>query len=41
VLSYAGTVTVTAIVDPDQLPDLDVLLAGLRDELDVLAALEP
>jgi diacylglycerol O-acyltransferase len=41
VLSYAGTLTVTAIVDPDQLPDLDVLLAGLRDELDVLAALEP
>ncbi|WP_299926854.1 wax ester/triacylglycerol synthase domain-containing protein [uncultured Nocardioides sp.] len=41
VLSYAGTVTVTAIVDPDHVPDLDELLAGLRDELDVLAALEP
>ena len=41
VLSYAGTVTVTAIVDPDRFPDLDVLLAGLRDELDVLTSLEP
>lgn len=41
VLSYAGTVTVTVIVDPDHVPDLDELLAGLRDELDVLAALEP
>lgn len=41
VLSYAGTVTVTAIVDPDRFRDLDVLLAGLRDELDEFAALEP
>ncbi|NPC41648.1 wax ester/triacylglycerol synthase domain-containing protein [Nocardioides sp. zg-1230] len=41
VLSYAGTVTVTAVVDPDGFPDLDVLLAGLRDELGVIAGLEP
>jgi hypothetical protein len=41
VLSYAGTVTVTAIVDPDGFPELDVLLAGLRDELEVLTGLTP
>lgn len=41
VLSYAGTVTVTAIVDPDRFPDLDGLLAGLRDELDAITGLEP
>lgn len=41
VLSYAGTVSVTAIVDLDGFPDLDLLLAGLRDELDVLTRLEP
>ncbi len=41
VLSYAGTVTVTAIVDPDGFPDLDVLLAGLRDELDMIGSPEP
>ncbi|MGB8386037.1 MAG: wax ester/triacylglycerol synthase domain-containing protein, partial [Dermatophilaceae bacterium] len=29
VLSYAGTVSVTAIVDPDHFPELDELAAGL------------
>lgn len=33
-LTYAGTMTVTVIVDPDRFPDLDTLTAGLRAELD-------
>lgn len=32
-VSYAGTLTVAASVDVDQLPEVDVLVAGLRDEL--------
>jgi hypothetical protein len=34
VLSYAGTVTISAVVDPDHFPDIDVLTDGLRQELD-------
>lgn len=33
-LTYAGTMTITAIVDPDLFSDLDTLTAGLRTELD-------
>jgi hypothetical protein len=36
VLSYAGTLTLTAIVDPDHFPDLGILTDGLRAELDVI-----
>ncbi|HSE08953.1 MAG TPA: wax ester/triacylglycerol synthase domain-containing protein [Nocardioidaceae bacterium] len=36
VLTYAGTVTVSAIVDPDHFPDLDVLDEALRVELDLV-----
>jgi WS/DGAT/MGAT family acyltransferase len=35
-LSYAGTLTVTVIADPDQLPDLAVLIDALQTELDAL-----
>jgi hypothetical protein len=38
VLSYAGTVTITAIVDPDRFPDLSTLTEGLRAELALLTA---
>ena len=37
-MSYAGGFTITAIADGDTYPDLDVLAAGLRGDLDVLAA---
>jgi WS/DGAT/MGAT family acyltransferase len=33
-LSYAGTLTVTLIVDPDHVPDLDLLARALQGELD-------
>ncbi|MEV0831077.1 wax ester/triacylglycerol synthase domain-containing protein [Nonomuraea rubra] len=33
ILSYAGTVAITVIADPDNVPDLDELIAYLRDEL--------
>jgi hypothetical protein len=36
VLSYAGVVTIAAIVDPDHFPDLDVLVEGLRAETDLI-----
>lgn len=36
VLSYAGTLGVTVIADPQSCPDLPVLAAALQDELDVL-----
>ena len=36
VLSYAGTLTLTAIVDPDHFPDLDTLTDALRAELDLI-----
>jgi len=37
VLSYAGTLTVTVIVDPDHFPDLDTLTDALRAELDLIS----
>jgi hypothetical protein len=37
VLSYAGTLVVTVVADPQHCPDLPVLVAHLRDELDRLA----
>jgi len=37
-LSYAGTLTVTAVADPDQLPDLSVLIDAVQTELDGLSA---
>jgi len=36
VLSYAGEVTIAAVVDPDHFPDLDVLVEGLRVEADLI-----
>ena len=33
VLSYAGTVWLTVLSDPDQAPDVDTLTAALRQEL--------
>jgi hypothetical protein len=38
VLSYAGTLTVSAIADPDRVPDLDVLTGALREELAACSA---
>jgi hypothetical protein len=35
-LSYAGTLTITVIADPDAVPDLPDLAAALRAELDGL-----
>ncbi|MGY1734978.1 wax ester/triacylglycerol synthase domain-containing protein [Geodermatophilus sp. SYSU D00684] len=40
-LSYAGTLTVTAVVDPDRVPDLPVLTAALRDQLAALVTPAP
>ncbi len=37
VLSYAGTVTITAVADPDTVPDLPDLTTALRTELAALA----
>jgi hypothetical protein len=37
VFSYAGTLTITTVADPDQFPDLDVLTDALRAELDLIA----
>jgi diacylglycerol O-acyltransferase len=37
-ISYAGTVTVTAVADPDRCPDLGFLAQALQGELDVLCA---
>jgi len=39
VLSYAGTLTLTAVIDPDHFPDLGALTGALRDELDRIACL--
>lgn len=36
VLSYAGTLTLTATADPDHFPDLDTLTDALRAELDLI-----
>ncbi len=38
VLSYAGTLAITIIADPDACPDLDEVRAALQRELDQLAA---
>lgn len=40
VLSYAGTLTVTAVVDPEHFPDLDTLTGALRSELDLVTRLD-
>jgi WS/DGAT/MGAT family acyltransferase len=37
VLTYNGTLTITAIVDPEHFPDLETLADGLRTELDLVA----
>jgi diacylglycerol O-acyltransferase len=36
-LSYAGTLTVSLIADPDRMPDLPLLVTALQAELDTLA----
>jgi hypothetical protein len=36
VLSYAGTLTITAVADPDAVPDLPALAAALRAQFDAL-----
>jgi WS/DGAT/MGAT family acyltransferase len=41
VLSYAGTLTITAVADPDTVPDLSDLAAALRAELAALADRPP
>ena len=41
VLSYAGVLTITAIADPDAVPDLSDLVTALRSELATLAAATP
>jgi WS/DGAT/MGAT family acyltransferase len=41
VLSYAGSLTITLIADPDTCPDLSELRDALADELRVLTDLEP
>jgi hypothetical protein len=40
-LSYAGTLTVTAVVDPDRVPDLPVLTAALRGQFAALVSPGP
>lgn len=41
-LSYAGTLTITAVADPDQMPDLDQLMTALVHELgSLLGSLPP
>jgi diacylglycerol O-acyltransferase / wax synthase len=41
VLSYAGTLTISAIIDPDHFPDLDTLTDALSAELDLIIHLPP
>jgi len=41
VLSYAGTLTISVIIDPDHFPDLDTLTDALRAELDLIIHLPP
>jgi hypothetical protein len=41
VLTYAGTLTITAVADPDTVPDLSDLAAALRAELAALADRPP
>jgi hypothetical protein len=38
VLSYAGTLTITTVADPDTVPDLSALTTALRAELAALGA---
>ena len=38
VMSYAGTLTITIIVDPDHFPDLDFLIEALREQMRYLVA---
>ena len=33
VMSYAGTLTIAVIADPDRFPDLDLLTDALREEI--------
>ena len=40
-LSYAGTLVVTVVADPDGCPDLPLLAAQLQRQLDLLAAAAP
>ena len=40
ILSYAGTLTVTVIVDPDAVPELPFLATALRAELESLTSME-
>jgi hypothetical protein len=40
-ISYAGTTVVTIMADPDRLPDLNELTAGLQHELDQLTQSVP
>lgn len=40
VLSYAGTLTVTVVVDPDHFPELDLLASSLAAELEALTDLD-
>ena len=37
VLSYAGTVTISVLTDPDHFPELDALAGALRAELDLIS----
>jgi diacylglycerol O-acyltransferase len=39
VLTYNGTLTITAIIDPDHFPDGDVLMAALESELHAMRSL--
>jgi diacylglycerol O-acyltransferase / wax synthase len=41
VLSYAGTLTLTAIADPDHFPELGTLTDALRAELDLIGHVPP
>jgi hypothetical protein len=38
-LSYAGTLTISVIVDPDLVPDVSVLAAALDAEVDALCGI--
>jgi diacylglycerol O-acyltransferase len=38
VLSYAGTLGITVIIDPDAFPELDLLVEALHGELAAIAA---
>jgi hypothetical protein len=37
VLSYAGTVTISVLTDPDHFPELNALAGALRAELDLIS----